>query len=312
MQGCWMKNLGEILFRATVGALSRLPLPVHYALCSVIAFIAEHLVRYRRTVVERNIENSFPDRTEREHRAIRHGFYRHFGEIIAETIWLGSCKAGDPRVAGFMSAENAEILQEAWKDGRSMMIMTSHAGNWELMGMLFDCDVDLPFIQSQVGEVYKKLKSPMWDRFMQDNRTTPLKGTGFKNLIESNDVLRFAVRHRDEQLLYVFPNDQYPYKGAAFCEIENFMNQPTRALVGGAQLASKLDMSVVFLGIRRDRRGHYTYVFDMICLHAGEMTAQAIMEGFYERLQRDLEAQPENYLWSHKRWKQIENNYKKK
>ena len=307
-----MKNLGEILFRATVGALSRLPLPVHYALCGIPAFLAEHVLRYRRFVVERNIENSFPDKSEKERREIRHGFYRHFGEIIAETIWLGSCKAGDKRVKKHLSIRDVQPLLEAWNGDSSVMVMTSHAGNWELTGLIFDCGTQLPFTQAQVGEVYKKLKSPMWDRFMQDNRTTPLKDTGFTNLIESQDVLRFAVRHRNEKLLYVFPNDQFPYRGAASCEIESFMNQPTLALTGGAQLACKLNMTVIYLGMRRDRRGHYTYTFDTICHDAGETTAQAIMEGFYERLQRDIEAQPENYLWSHKRWKQIENNYKKK
>ena len=31
------------------------------------------------------------------------------------------------------------------------------------------------------------------------------------------------------------------------------------------------------------------------------------MERYYALLQKDIEAQPSNYLWSHKRWKNLYN-----
>ncbi len=35
------------------------------------------------------------------------------------------------------------------------------------------------------------------------------------------------------------------------------------------------------------------------------MTPEAVMNGYYKLLQAELEAEPWNYLWSHKRWKSV-------
>ena len=81
------------------------------------------------------------------------------------------------------------------------------------------------------------------------------------------------------------------------------MHQPTQAMVGGAAIATKFKMSVVYLRWSVTAREHYTIEFVPITRDASAMTPVDIMKEFYRLLQEDLERQPENYLWTHKRWK---------
>lgn len=50
-------------------------------------------------------------------------------------------------------------------------------------------------------------------------------------------------------------------------------------------------------------RGHYEWSFKEICRDASAMSPHEIMQEYYNLLQADLERNPANYLWSHKRWK---------
>ena len=49
--------------------------------------------------------------------------------------------------------------------------------------------------------------------------------------------------------------------------------------------------------------GGYTITFNPICEDASRTTPEEIMNKFYALLEKDVEAQPWNYLWTHKRWK---------
>ena len=82
-----------------------------------------------------------------------------------------------------------------------------------------------------------------------------------------------------------------------------FLNQPTLAMTGGAALASRFGMPVLYLGMNRTGAGKYEMSFTEICPDASLMSAEEIMVGFYRLLEEDVLKDPANYLWSHNRWK---------
>jgi KDO2-lipid IV(A) lauroyltransferase len=82
-----------------------------------------------------------------------------------------------------------------------------------------------------------------------------------------------------------------------------FMNQDCTTMKAAADLAIKTGMSVCFLSMQQERRGLYKLNYITICDDASTMSSQQIMDRYYELLQKDIEAQPWNYLWTHRRWK---------
>lgn len=288
--------------------LSKLPLKFHYAVFGAFSWIALHVIRYREDVVMANIARSFPDKSYSELKKIKKQFYRHLGDIFAEALKFSGCTDYRKlRKAGLCETVFTPEIAQAYDNGNGMMVLTSHCGNWELLGGWFGYlpeDFDPTFKEDKVQVVYKKLNNSFWNEVFAINRCAPLKNTGFDGYIDSTSILRHALQHKNDKLVYVFPTDQFPYKGATRHEIPVFLHQKTYAMTGGANLACKLGMSIVYLRFESVRRGHYRMSYETICENAAKMEPGEIMERYYSLLQKDIEAQPWNYLWSHKRWKQ--------
>ena len=76
------------LLIGTLHLLSRLPLGVLYVLADVCYPIVYYVARYRRTVVRRNLDAAFPEKSTKERRRIERRFYRWFCDYAAETLKL--------------------------------------------------------------------------------------------------------------------------------------------------------------------------------------------------------------------------------
>jgi KDO2-lipid IV(A) lauroyltransferase len=127
---------------------------------------------------------------------------------------------------------------------------------------------------------------------------------GFEGYVESRNVLRFTLEHRDRRT-FLFNTDQYPYRGAQGHEVKDFMHQRTLAMTGGAAIACKFGLAAEYVSFERVSRGHYRMRFTTISRDASQMTPDGVMDRYYALLQKDIEAQPSNYLWGHKRWKNL-------
>lgn len=302
-----MNKFGLRIFQFIMRPIQRLPLGFHYFWGRVFARMAK-LIRYRRDVIIINIARSFPDKKYKEIVSIADAFYDHLGEIVAETFWFGGChnnlkKLHDQRIC---EIEDFTPIAQSFQKSPSVMVLNSHFGNWEILGGLFQYIYKKPDVDFEMGPddtcvVYKKVKSEFWDGFLGDNRCAVLKD--YKGYQESSRILHYALEHKNQKLMYIFPTDQHPYKKAGSCEIPDFMHQKTTAMMGGAALACKLGMAVYNMAFDRKERGHYSIRFNCICEDASKMTPQEIMTEYYRILEEDINRNPSNYLWSHKRWK---------
>lgn len=300
-------GIGYKIFKAASLPLQRLPLGFHYALGRVVEWVARDVLAYRRDVITVNFSRSFPEKQYKEIVAIRKDFYRHFGEIFAEAMWFGGCRRRPGRFydQGIVKAdpEGAKELSQAYLQSPSVMLMSSHFGNWELSGGLFESfEEALSFTHYDYYVVYKKVENEFWDEFFRDNRKAPIM-PDYYNYVESHNVLRHAIENRGKKLVYNFITDQCPYKGAAGVDVGDFMGQPTLSMFAAASLARKLHMAVFEPCYVRQGRGKYLLKLVKICDDASGLSPEQIMKEYYRILEEEIRKDPGNYLWSHKRWK---------
>ena len=81
------------------------------------------------------------------------------------------------------------------------------------------------------------------------------------------------------------------------------MHQKTKSMIGGASLARKFGFAVMYLRWEIVERGKYRMTFVPVCEDASQLTPEEIMTQFYRLLEEDLNREPWDYLWTHKRWK---------
>ncbi len=286
-----MLTLRDKILLVPLWLIAHLPLFVQYGIARFFYFIVFYLVGYRKKVVESNLRNSFPEKTDQEIKAIIKGFYKHLVDIFIETLYLLSMSGEE--VKKRYKIVNPEIINDLYAKNKDVIVVLGHYGNWE-----WGCSGELQLPYSTIG-VYKPLSNKMFDRFMRHIRT--VYGT---RLIPMKDTLRTIVgarKNNDRFLLYLI-GDQRPQKS----EIQHwltFLNQETPVITGPEKLAKKFGAAVLFMDIVQKKRGYYELVFRTITEEPAETKVNEITDKYFQLIEEQIKRQPELYLWSHKRWK---------
>ena len=302
-----MKGLCVKIIRGIIVVLSKLPLKFHYFMGDILSWFMKNVVRYRSAVVYVNLSRSFPEKSAREIKKIYDAFYKHMGEIVAEAIWFGGSTYRRLYESGIVTVVSAKGVSEIFENTPSMTVLSTHCGNWEILGGLLGYRTDdgetLRVPESSISVVYKKLSNEISDRVFALNRVAPLEEVGTECEVESKNILRFSIKHKDERRMYVYPTDQAPYWGSGRYPIGKFMCQETTAMMGSVGVACKLSHSVLYAKMKRVERGHYELEFIPICMDASKVTPEEIMRRYYDLLEEEIRETPCNWLWSHNRWK---------
>ena len=82
-----------------------------------------------------------------------------------------------------------------------------------------------------------------------------------------------------------------------------FLGRDTAFLYGGEYFARKYDYPVLYYTVRRIKRGYYEVELSRLCEHPLEVPQYSIVEQYVRRLEKDIMDKPEEWLWSHRRWK---------
>ena len=302
-----MKDLCVRLIRGIIVLLSKLPLKFHYFMGDILSWIAKNVIRYRNNVVLINIARSFPQMKSWELKKVYDEYYRHFGEIVAETIWFGGSSYKRLNKSGIVTVMNSKEVSEMFDNTPSMTVLSTHCGNWEILGGLLGYRTadggKMSVPETAISVVYKKMSSEVSDKVFALNRVAPLEDVGTECEVESHNILRYSIKHKDERRMYIYPTDQAPYWGSGRYQIGMFMSQETTAMMGSVGVACKLSQSVMYMKMKRVERGRYEMTFIPICRDASKMTPEDIMRKYYDLLEEEIRETPHNWLWSHNRWK---------
>ena len=259
-----------------------------YLLSDGISFLLYYIIRYRRTVVRRNIAIAFPEKTDQERKRIERDFYTHFTDNWIEFVKLLSISKEElnRRFAG-----NYELLNELYATGQNVQVHLGHYFNWEYANIAYGMNVQYPFVV-----VYRPISSKIIDRIFYKVRTR------FKShLISAYQFRQQFAAYAKGRFALVLVADQKEFPEKAYWT-PFFSGMAT--FVKGPERTAKLNNAAVVLGlIKRIKRGYYTSEAVLLTreprsLPEGELTKRMIH--FIENIIRE---QPANYLWSHNRWK---------
>jgi KDO2-lipid IV(A) lauroyltransferase len=273
-------------------AMAHLPFAVLYGVAYGLYILMAYVVRYRRKVVLGNLRNSFPDRTEPEIHDLARQFYQHFSQVMIEILKLPAMSASELKKRVFFS--NPEVLERHFAQGRTVLGLSSHAGNWEWV-----LTSGAVWLSAHADGVYKPLSNAFFESYMYRLRTRT--GAG---LIPMRDTLRDMVKRKGEVRVVSLLSDQ-----AAGPEDRpywtTFMNQEAGFYTSAERLAARFHCPVVYVSLRRLRRGYYEIILSE--LYDGDTPLPAdsfpITEAFVRQLEKDIRSFPAEYLWTHRRWK---------
>lgn len=274
---------------------SLLPLSVLYFISDVMLYpIVYYVARYRLKVVRRNLRNSFPDKSHNELKSIEKKFYRHFADLLVEIVH--GYRASDEEMREHVVFENVDLVEELAQKTQGVIAYLGHMGNWEWIADLNKRFVDRSMVEYNI---YRQLKNPNSDKMMLELRS---KRGG--ECIEKKQLLRklVSLRHADHPFVLGMLSDQKPSKRSTYAWT-HFLSQETAFLNGSEVLAKKFGFSAVYAHILSPKRGYYTVRFELITDHPTAMPEEEMTKKYAALLEQNIHAQPEQWLWTHNRWK---------
>lgn len=285
-----MANILSYIFIAPfIYLVSVLPFWVLYLMSDIWFFLGFKLLGYRVPLVRQNLQLTFPDKSTAEIEGIIRKFYRNFFDLVFETLKVLTVSKSQVRkrvVLGDMKA-----LEKYRDNGQSVIISMGHFGNWELGAAGFEL-ADYP----QLMAVYKPLSNIFFDNLMSRIRTR--FGGDVYAMEETLDRMR---EDKDKLTAVALLADQNPSSHNAYWY--QFLGRKTPVFTGVELLARRFNYPVIYLRVDRLKRGHYQLNCEVLSDKPKDTAKYEITHEYIHRIERDIKARPEEWLWTHNRWK---------
>lgn len=286
-----MQLIAYILIYPILWLISILPFRLLYGLSDVLYIFLFKIFGYRKSTVKENLRLVFPDKSEKEIATITSQFYHHLCDMIVEAI--KSLTISEREMKKRYRFTNIEELHKLEEKQRSIILMCAHYGSWEWIFIL------QTYVKYKGYAVYKRLANKYFDRLVKR-----IRAKYNSHLITTKETFEVLAKEKKKGELTIngFVSDQSPKATKAF-HWNDFMGIKVPMYTGAETLAKKLDMAVVFFGVKRIKRGYYETTFKTITENPNDYKDYEITDLFFKLVEEQILEAPQYYLWTHKRWK---------
>jgi KDO2-lipid IV(A) lauroyltransferase len=246
----------------------------------------------RRHVVERQIAAAFPAADRKEVRRLARASFEHLGRMTVETALLP--KIGKQGVLDlFEGVDGWELVERAMEDGRGLVFVTGHLGNWELGGAYLAAR-GIP-----IDVVVRRMGNPLFDAYLNGTRLR----LGM-TVVYENEAVRRTTRALKVGRAVAFLADQgILHLASTFVP---FFGRPAKTPRGPAVFALRWGVPVVFGTALRQPSGRYRLILETVPVEDTgdrERDVDRVVAEYTGVLERWVRHHPEQYFWQHRRWK---------
>ncbi|WP_026778213.1 lysophospholipid acyltransferase family protein [Polaribacter sp. Hel_I_88] len=286
--------MNKIVFYLTyplIWLISRLPMSILYLISDFFYVLIYYVFGYRKKIILQNISYAFPKKTEEEKQKIAKKFYKHFTDIMIESI--KSFSISEKEILKRYTYKNPELVNKFAKEGKSIALVSAHLANWEW-------SISTPLVlEINLFGAYNKLRNETFEKTLRESREkfgiTGATTANFIKLIKSNF-------ENNIQGAYILLSDQSPHIEKTF-HWGTFFGVKVPVHTGAEMLAKKNDLVVINYRAKKIKRGYYETDFELITDNPKEYKDYEITDKFLRITERNITEQPEYYLWSHNRFK---------
>lgn len=276
------------ILKFILGTIARLPWWMLYILSDILFFFIYHVIWYRRKLVWRNLSAAFPDKSAEEINDINLKFYSNFCDQIIETIKL---MRATPEEISERFEVDTTVYDKLYADGKHVLQATAHQFNWEWGNWILN-----QHTQFHIRIIYMMVGSKAMERLVNDYRLK--HGT---ELVAANN-LKALMKEGEKPTMTVFLADQNP-SARKRAQWVDFFGREVPFHRGLEILARRKGHAVVFDEIVRVKRGHYKSVSKLAFENGSDTSEGEITAAYAKILEESIQRQPENWLWTHNRWK---------
>ena len=274
-------------------SLQWLPLPIARGMASGLGRLAHVLTPRWRAVADRNLRLAFPDMTESRRGEIIAGVYRNMGRVLLSVARMP--RINRDNIGEWLDYEGYEHYEQAERQGKGVLYLTAHLGNWELSAHAHGLH------GHPLHVVVRTLDNPYLDRFVERRRIC-----SGNQVIRKQEFARRSIKAiASREAVGILVDQNTTGEDGVFVD---FFGQRASATNGIARLAMRTGAPVIpGFAFWSDERGKHVLRFSppVPMVDTGDKEADLVENT--QRCQKVIEEAireyPEQWLWVHRRWK---------
>ncbi|MEZ4899319.1 MAG: lysophospholipid acyltransferase family protein [Saprospiraceae bacterium] len=257
---------------------------------SLIAWILRTCVKYRKKVLFQNLNRAFPDRPADEIERIAKANYHILATTLVESLRGFTMKKSE--VYERFQMENTHYLDRYYEKGQSVLLLSSHIGNWEFAALGLGLCLKHPVLG-----IYKPLSNPYLDKYVL--RTRSNFGVHLIPVKKTQQAV-FACRENPGCLVLVADQSPGKINKAIWSTLFGI---PTPFVHGPEVIAKQNNWPVFYGDIQNTKPGHYTMKIEPLAEDPSSLPDGEITARYAAKMESIIRQNPADWLWTHRRWK---------
>ena len=239
-------------------------------------------------VIRNNIKRALPEIDENNLKNIENSMWNNYGRIFAEYIFLKDFRYG--KLASEVQIEGKEILNDIKENNKQVIFISGHLSNFELMAM---------FIEKSginLSAIYRPLNNIFLNGIMENIRKKYIcKNQIKKGLAGLKKLIKLKKKNYSTALMI----DQRVSEGI----LSPLFNEKALTTTIPAQLVKKFNIPIVPVYIERIDGLKFKITINQPLSFPQNTSQQQITDNLNQILEKFILSKPENWIWSHNRWK---------
>ena len=243
-----MQRLEYLLLKSLYFFFTLAPFKLVEKIANFFAFILQHVIKYRRSVILDNLKRVYGENLPRDEKRLVKDIYRHFTYLWFEV--LQTRKIVRSNFDQHFTSHNFDLVTNTLAEEKGAIIMAGHLGNFEWISIYLGIK-DIPF-----AAIAKKIKNKYVDEFMRNTR----QRNGCK-VIYTKTALREGLKFLRSKKVLAIAADQDARKKGIFVD---FLGQPSSTAVGPAIFQIRSGAPMLSIAAIRTSYAHFDVYFEKI------------------------------------------------
>ena len=241
-----------------------------------------------KNLIKSNILKAFPDLPQNEIEKITKKMWNNYGRILAEYIFIKDFRLS--KLENNIEIEGHEILEKIRQSNEPVIFISGHFNNFELMAMQIEKS------GINLAAIYRPLNNRFLNFIMERIRKKYIcKNQIQKGISGTRQLLSFFKKKTSIALMI----DQRVTQGIK----SNFFKHEAFTTTIPAQFVKKFKCKIVPIYIERVKNTNFKLTIHEPLIYSDEETIESITLDLNYLLEKLIIKNPEQWIWSHNRWK---------
>ena len=241
-----------------------------------------------KNLIKSNILKAFPNLPQNEIEKITKKMWNNYGRILAEYIFIKDFRLS--KLENNIEIEGHEILEKIRQSNEPVIFISGHFNNFELMAMQIEKS------GINLAAIYRPLNNRFLNFIMERIRKKYIcKNQIQKGISGTRQLLSFFKKKTSIALMI----DQRVTQGIK----SNFFKHEAFTTTIPAQFVKKFKCKIVPIYIERVKNTKFKLTIHEPLIYSDEETIESITLDLNYLLEKLIIKNPEQWIWSHNRWK---------